>query len=121
MRVKMKHAGVAIDEEVQSKVGYVLGCYDPEDCTYEYFGFFGFQPELHGSTVFPSEKEALVEFDKKKNGFCPDRAHRKKGLRILTSKVFAKVAKSPMNTFRCPRDIQLTKYNHYQKLASIMT
>jgi len=109
-----------LNEEPVSRIGYVLGCYDPEDCSYKYFGHFGFQPQLHGASVFENEEQVLRFFDEKKNGYCPDGSANKRGLRIMTSKVFIRVERDDTRLC-CPKNVTITKYNHYQKLASIMT
>ena len=97
---------------------YVVGLYDPEYCTYSYVSTLGHIRDVNSASTYESTDIALIQFDLKKVQYSQDRFYIKKGLKIMVSKVIVNSVRSKHHTR--VMSVRLTKYNHYQKLASLM-
>ena len=106
-----------MDTVVQIK--YVVGFYDPETCTYSYMSTFGHINKLERATLFNTSKLGLDGLKEKRNNIFDDRFYNKKGIKVMASKVMVRVFNN--ENYPCALSVRLTKYNHYQKLASLMT
>ena len=97
---------------------YVVGLYDPEDCTYSYVSTFGHIRKVNSASTYDAPDSALIQFRLKKGQIREDRFYNKKGLKVMVSKVIVKNIRTQSITKTM--SVQVTKYNHYQKLASLM-
>ncbi len=108
------------------KRGYVLGVYNPQDCTYKYVRDWSLINTVDYASVFEFPDLALKHYNLMKDWIANDldgEYQKEFGVKVNICKVFLTTHttyKFNSKTCSTPQNVRLTKYNYYQKLAGVM-